>query len=66
MKRKILSAYTIARYCTDIADVTYGIEEILGKIRERNRTNKRTPYYFYTRLSKLNEKLERLTDKNNH
>jgi len=61
-----LSAYTVARYCSDITDVTYGIEEIQEKIRERYRTNKRIPYYFYIRFSKLKEKLKKLTDKNNH
>ena len=65
MKRskKILSAYTVARYCSDITDVTYGIEEIQEKIIEIYRANKRPPYYFYTRLSKLKEKLNKLINK---
>jgi hypothetical protein len=62
-KRKILSAYTVAQYCTDITDLTYGIEEIREKISQRNRANKRTPHYFYTRLSKLKEKLNKLSTK---
>ena len=62
-KRKILSAYTVARYCSDTTDVAYGIEEIQEKIRERYRLNKRTPYYFYTRLSKLKDKLNKLNNK---
>ena len=58
---KELSAYTIARYCTDITDVTHGIEEIEEKIRERYKADKKSPHYFYVRLSKLNEKLNKLT-----
>ena len=60
-RRKILSAYTVARYCSDITDVTYGIEEIQEKIRERYGTNKKIPLYFYSRLSKLKDKLNKLT-----
>jgi len=62
MKRE-LSAYTIARYCSDVTDVTHGIDEIWERIRERNRVNKRSPYYFYNRLSKLKKKLNKLTNK---
>jgi hypothetical protein len=57
---KQLSAYTIARYCTDTTDVMYGIEEIREKISQRNKANRRVPYYFYTRLSKLKIKLKKL------
>ena len=61
--RKILSSYTVARYCSDIADVAYRIEEIREKITERNRTSKKIPLYFYNRLSKLKNKLNKLTNK---
>ena len=54
---KLLSAYTIARNCTDITDVTYGIDEIQEKISQRNRADKPIPRYFYNRLSKLQNKL---------
>jgi hypothetical protein len=62
---KLLSDYTIARYCTDIVDIIYGIDEIEEKISQRHRVNKRVPYYFYTRLSKLKEKLKKIMIKNN-
>jgi xanthine dehydrogenase molybdopterin-binding subunit B len=61
-KRKILSAYTVARYCSDITDVMCGIEEIRGVINQRNEAHKPVPLYFYTRLSKLNKKLTKLND----
>jgi hypothetical protein len=61
-KKKILSIYTIARYCSDITDVTFGIDEIREKIIESYRTNKKCPSYFYIRLSRLEEKLTKLTN----
>ena len=59
-KRKILSAYTVARYCCDITDVEFGIDEIQEQIEARNRANKKIPLYFYSRLSKLEGKLNKL------
>ena len=56
---KLLSAYTIARNCTDIVDVTYGIDEIREKISQRNRVGKPIPRYFYNRLTKLQNKLKK-------
>ena len=61
---KKLSAYTIARYCSDIADVVAGIDEVRERINERNRTYKKSPHYFYLRLSKLKEKLKKLINTN--
>jgi len=58
---KKLSAYTIARNCSDIGDVTTGIDEVRERIRERDRAYRKSPHYFYTRLSKLKEKLKELT-----
>jgi len=61
---KELSVYTIARYCSDIGDITTGIDEVWERIRERNRAYKRCPRYFYKRLTKLEEKLKKLTNTN--
>jgi hypothetical protein len=61
--RKLLSAYTIARYCSDKTDVWAGIYEIYEKCAARRRANKIIPDYFYTRHSKLFDKLELLTEK---
>jgi len=57
---KKLSAYTIARYCSDTADIMAGIDEIRERIGERNSAYRKSPHYFYTRLSKLKEKLKKL------
>jgi len=58
---KKLSAYTVARYCSDTVDVRYGIDEIREKMSERYRANKKCPHYFYVRLKKLNSKLNKMT-----
>ena len=62
---KKLSAYTHARWCSDTADIMYGIDEITDAIKHRNRAGKKVPFYFYVRLSKLKNKLSKLIDKKN-
>jgi hypothetical protein len=64
-RKKMLSVYTVARYCSDKADVQYGIDEIMFRIGEMRNANKTSPYYFFVRLTKLEEKLELLTKKRN-
>jgi hypothetical protein len=61
---KLLSAYTIARYCSDMDDVKFGMDEIWEKFWERRSAGKSAPVYFFTRLAKLNEKRDLLTEKN--
>jgi hypothetical protein len=60
MNMKKLSNYTHARYCCDIADVTTGIYEIKQTIEIRLILRKQPPYYYYIRLKKLNDKLNKL------
>lgn len=57
---KKLSNYTHSRYCSDEADLIAGIEEVREAIRQRNRDGKKIPYYYYLRLDKLNNKLDKL------
>ena len=59
---KKLSNYTHARYCTDRADLTHGIEEVKDAISIRIVNSEKIPYYYYVRLSKLKSKLERIQD----
>jgi hypothetical protein len=60
---KQLSNYTNARYCSDIADVRAGMDEIWEAIQRRNSQNKDIPFYFHVRLTKLKNKLNKLTNK---
>jgi len=52
-----LSAYTIARNCTDIADLTCGIDEIKEAMQIWLQSGKKIPSYYYTRLFHLKKKL---------
>jgi hypothetical protein len=61
MKR--LSNYTHARYCSDTTDLTAGVDEIKDAINERNKTKKSIPNYYYVRLTKLKNKLNKITNK---
>ena len=56
-----LSAYTIAKNCTDITDCQYGIEELKNFIKFNYPNNTRLAY---NRLNALYKKLEYL-NKNN-
>ncbi len=60
---KKLSNYTHAKYCLDSSDLMAGIQEIREAIENRNRDNKKIPYYYYVRISKLKEKLQTITNK---
>jgi hypothetical protein len=60
---KKLSAYTVARYCSDIADVTAGIDEITEAIQARYKSGRNTPHFYYVRLKKLKNELNKLTNK---
>jgi hypothetical protein len=55
-----LSNYTHARSCSDLTDVTTGIDEIREAIEIRLILRKQPPYYYYIRLKKLNNKLNKL------
>ena len=55
-----LSAYTIAANCLDKSDCKSGIQEIRNLIKYRELINKSVPYYVYTRLGKLEDKLQNL------
>lgn len=56
----MLSPYTIAANCTDMADLQGGIDDIKEAIRTYERLRKPIPNYFYSRLSKLMTKLNKL------
>jgi hypothetical protein len=60
---KQLSNYTHARYCSDVSDLTAGMDEIREAIQRRNSQNKAVPYYFHVRLTKLKNKFNTLTNK---
>jgi len=62
---KQLSNYTHARYCSDINDVTVGIDEIREAIKSRMDAGQSVPYFYSSRLSKLRRKLNKLQGKNN-
>jgi hypothetical protein len=59
-RMKKLSAYTHARYCSDIADVTAGIDEVTEAIERRRAQNRAIPDYYYIRFAGLCAKLKRL------
>lgn len=61
--KKILSNYTIASYCADIADCKSGLSEIKETISSYMRVNSKVPYYFYSREKKLIEKISKLESK---
>ena len=60
---KPLSAYTIAKNCTDITDVTYGVDEIKEAVQRRLKSGKRVPSYYYIRLFHLKNKLVKFEHK---
>jgi len=57
---KKLSAYTHAKYCTDITDLQYGIQEIRDAVRERTQKDIKVPYFFFVRLKQLEAKLSKM------
>lgn len=54
----MLSEYTKVENCTDIADLQGGIQDIQDAIALCKQTGKKIPCYFYSRLSKLENKLK--------
>ncbi|MBR3946646.1 MAG: hypothetical protein IKJ56_06030 [Bacteroidales bacterium] len=61
---KKLSEYTIATNCADIVDCQDGVAEIREEIGRRYEKKQDVPLYFYSRLDKLEKKLEKLAMKN--
>ena len=55
---KPLSAYTIVENGTDLTDWRNGADEISERIEQRKRLGLKIPDYYYTRLSKLLDKIE--------
>ena len=55
---KNLSAYTIAKYCSDETDCQYGINEIYAYIKR----TKKVPPRAHIRLFKLSEKLKKFNN----
>ena len=54
MKRyKVLSAYTIAKNCSDMNDVIFGINEVNQRIDQLQKSDKKVPPTFFIRLFKL-------------
>ena len=58
MKR--LSAYTHAKYCTDLSDLRYGADEISDAIEWRKIHYSKVPDYYYIRLEKIMDKIDKL------
>lgn len=54
----MLSEYTKVENCTDVADLQGGIQDIQDAIALYKQTGKKIPDYFYSRLSKLENKLK--------
>jgi hypothetical protein len=55
-KTKELSAYTIARNCTDITDVTAGIDEMKEAMQRCEKAGMKIPAFYDTRLFRLKKK----------
>ncbi len=55
---KPLSAYTFVENGTDLTDWRAGADEISERIKQRRNFGLEIPYYYYTRLSKLLDKIE--------
>ena len=55
-----LSPYTIAKYCSDLADVSDGIREIHSFITKCEKAKCKAPPSTYIRLWKLSQKLLQL------
>ena len=57
---KTLTAYTHAKYCTDITDLNCGIQEVKDAISERTQKDIKIPHFFFVRLKKLETKLSKM------
>ena len=55
-----LSPYTIASNCTDLTDIRDGINEIQDENERFVSEGKNVPSFFYSRLSKLQNKEEKI------
>jgi hypothetical protein len=60
-----LSAYTIAKNCTDLSDVNVGIEEINTYFKYCEKLGKKPTKISYIRFSKLLNKRDKLLMKSN-
>lgn len=60
---KKLSAYTIAKYCSDITDVEYGLEEMKEYFSACEKERKKPTTTAYIRFSKLAIKRDKLKQK---
>lgn len=58
-----LSAYTHANNCADIVDCQDGLAEIRDAMNVYFRAKKQPPLYYYSRICKLEQKLEKLSQK---
>jgi hypothetical protein len=58
-----LSPYTLARNCTDLADVNEGIKELASYFKNCEKTGKQPTTTAYVRYSKLILKKEKLNKK---
>lgn len=58
-----LTAYTIAKNCSDINDIISGIREINESIELYITVGKTVPTFWYIRLNKLNCKLNEIQNK---
>lgn len=58
-----ISPYTIASNCTDLTDIRDGINEIQDEMKRLVSEGKNVPSFFYSRLSKLQDKRKKLNRK---
>ena len=58
-----LSAYTIAKNCSDIDDVNNGLEELIDYFVACDKAEKKPTASSYIRFSKLKEKQEKILSK---
>lgn len=58
MSIRKLSAYTIAKNCTDKSDCQAGIDEIMEYFKKMEKENKKPANSVYIRFYKLHEKMK--------
>jgi predicted RNA methylase len=64
VKNRKLSAYTHAKYCTDLTDLRGGANEITDAIEWRKYNSLPIPDYYYIRLEKIMDKIDKFKLKN--
>jgi hypothetical protein len=57
---KILSAYTIAKNCSDVSDINFGLNELKEFIKQNNHVSCKLAY---NKIIALENKLNKLTTK---